>query len=271
MCGIAGYTHRSLDENVIRRMTASITHRGPDQQGCFTTPDIALGAVRLQVIDLDGGEQPMRLEDGQTAVVYNGEIYNFKELRLELEALGHRFRSDCDTEVALRAFAEWDTDCFRRFRGMFALAIWSGRDKRLVLARDRMGIKPLYIRHTGRDIVFGSELKALFAHPRVTRKLDRAALQAFLSLNYVPSPRTLVEGIEKLPSGHYLEWRDGVETVTAYWKLSMKPDESIREEAAIEELDSLLRTSVREHLVSDVPLGIWASGGLDSSTLLHYA
>jgi asparagine synthase (glutamine-hydrolysing) len=271
MCGIAGYTHKNLDESVIRRMTASLTHRGPDQQGCFSTPEVALGAVRLQVIDLDGGEQPFRTEDGQTVIVYNGEIYNFVELRRELESLGHRFRSDCDTEVALRAFVQWDVDCFRRFRGMFALAIWSGRDKRLILARDRMGIKPLYIRRTGRDIVFGSELKALFAHPRVTRRLDREALQDFLSLNYVPSPRTLIEGIGKLPSGHYLEWRDGRETVTAYWKLSMKPDESIREETAVEELDGLLRASVREHLLSDVPLGLWASGGLDSTTLLHYA
>jgi asparagine synthase (glutamine-hydrolysing) len=271
MCGIAGYTHRSLDDSVIHRMTSSLTHRGPDQQGVFSTPDVALGAVRLQVIDLAGGEQPFRTEDSQTVAVYNGEIYNFEELRRELESLGHRFRSHCDTEVALRAFVQWDTDCFRRFRGMFALAIWSGRDKRLVLGRDRLGIKPLYLRRAGRDIIFGSELKALFAHPRVTRRLDLTALQDFLSLNYVPSPRTLVEGIEKLPSGHFLEWRDGKESIARYWNLAMRPDETIREEAAVEELDGLLRDAVREQLVSDVPLGLWASGGLDSSTLLHYA
>ena len=273
MCGIAGYTQtcRTVDESVIHRMTDSIAHRGPDQQGTFSTPDIALGAVRLQVIDLDGGEQPVRSDDGQTAIVYNGEIYNFLELRRELEARGHRFRSSCDTEVALRAFLEWDTDCFRRFRGMYALAIWSGPDKRLVLARDRMGIKPLYLRRTGRDIIFGSELKAIFAHPRVTRRLDHAALQDFLSLNYVPSPRTLVEGIEKLPSGHFLEWRDGRETLTCYWKIDSAPDPRMSEAAAVAELDGLLRDAVRENLVSDVPLGIWASGGLDSSTLLHYA
>lgn len=271
MCGIAGYTHKNIDEAVIRRMTASLTHRGPDQQGCFSTPDIALGAVRLQVIDPDGGEQPICTEDGQHVIVYNGEIYNFLELRRELEALGHRFRSSCDTEVALRAFVQWDTACFGRFRGMFALAIWSAREKRLVLARDRMGIKPLYISRIGPNLIFGSELKALFAHPRVTRRLDHAALQDFLSLNYVPAPRTLVEGIEKLPSGHFLEWRDGQQTLTAYWTLAMKPDETMREEAAVEELDGLLRTCVRDHLVSDVPLGLWASGGLDSSALLHYA
>jgi len=277
MCGIAGFTNSSgdADDSLIRRMTATIIHRGPDQQGCYTSPGIALGAVRLQVIDLDGGEQPVRSgienEDGQTVIVYNGEIYNFRELRGELESLGHTFRSDCDTEVALRAFLEWDTGCFARLRGMFAMAIWSERDRRLVLGRDRLGIKPLYIRHLGRDIVFGSELKVIFEHPAVTRRLDLDALSDFLSLLYVPSPRTLVEGIEKLPSGHYLEWRDGVSKVTPYWKLEFAPDAAITEDDARQELDRLLRESVREQLVSDVPLGVWSSGGIDSSTLLHYA
>ncbi len=276
MCGIAGFTHngRSLDESVIRRMTSSIRHRGPDQQGCYWSSDAALGAVRLQVIDLDGGDQPFHAGngwDGQPLIVYNGEIYNFAELRRDLEALGHRFRSRCDTEVALRAFLEWDTACFERFRGMFALAIWSEREKRLVLARDRMGIKPLYFSRLGRELVFGSELKAIFAHPRVERKLDRDALEDFLSLNYVPGPRTLVEGIEKLPPGNFLECRDGITRVTPYWTLRFAPDSRIDETSAAEELDRLLRDAVREHLVSDVPLGVWASGGLDSSTLVHYA
>jgi asparagine synthase (glutamine-hydrolysing) len=273
MCGIAGFTGtaRNFDPTVIGRMTGALIHRGPDQHGCYSSSDIALGAVRLQIIDLDRGDQPMQSCDGLTTIVYNGEIYNFLEIRQQLEERGHCFRSHCDTEVALHAFLEWDTDCFRRFRGMFAMAVWSERDRRLVLARDRMGIKPLYISHIGRDIVFGSELKALFFHPRINRRLDHAALEDFLSLNYVPSPRTLVEGIEKLPSGHYLEWRDGRASVTPYWQLQFRPDSRIREEAASEELDHLLRQSVREHLISDVPLGVWASGGLDSSTLLHYA
>jgi asparagine synthase (glutamine-hydrolysing) len=273
MCGIAGFTGTALDfdETIIGRMTSSLTHRGPDQQGCYSSAGIALGAVRLQVIDIAGGDQPMASDDGRTTIVYNGEIYNFLEIRRHLETRGHRFHSVCDTEVALHAFLEWDTDCFRRFRGMFAMAIWCECNQRLVLARDRMGIKPLYVCRTGRDIVFGSELKALFAHPRVTRRLDRAALEDFLSLNYVPGPRTLVEGIEKLPSGHHLEWRDGRVSVAPYWKLEFKPDARIREETAVEELDHLLRQSVREQMVSDVPLGVWASGGIDSSTLLHYA
>jgi asparagine synthase (glutamine-hydrolysing) len=172
-------------------------------------------------------QSAFRTEDGQTIIVYNGEIYNFAELRRELEALGHRFRSQCDTEVALRAFVEWDTACFERFRGMFALAIWSEPEKRLVLARDRMGIKPLYLSRIGRDIVFGSELKAIFAHPKVTRTLDIGALQDYLSLNYVPAPRTLIQGIEKLPPGHYMEWRNGIAAITAYWKLSFAPDENM--------------------------------------------
>jgi len=277
MCGIAGFTHSALgvsqgvDEDVIVRMTSALIHRGPDQQGHFAGKGIALGAVRLKVIDLEGGDQPLQDEASQTVIVFNGEIYNFRQLRRQLEACGHRFRSRSDTEVALHAFLEWDTDCFQRFRGMFALAIWSRRERRLVLARDRMGIKPLYIRRTRNDIVFGSELKALFAHPRVTRRLDHAALQDFLSLNYVPSPRTLVEGIAKLPSGHFLDWRNGRETIRRWWKLELAPDPAITEADAVEELDFHLRESVREHLTSDVPLGIWASGGIDSSTLLHYA
>ncbi|HEU5021844.1 MAG TPA: asparagine synthase (glutamine-hydrolyzing) [Bryobacteraceae bacterium] len=280
MCGIAGFTQRaaadpSSRESLIRRMTATIVHRGPDQRGAYCSPNVALGAVRLQVIDLDGGEQPIRSGidgDGeQCVIVYNGEIYNFRELRGELESLGHRFRSDCDTEVALRAFLEWDTGCFARFRGMFAMALWSERDRRLVLARDRLGVKPLYIRRLGEDLVFGSELKVLFEHPAVPRRLDRLALSDFLSLLYVPAPRTLVEGIEKLPSGHFLEWRDGVSKITPYWTLRFAPDLSITEDDARAELDRLLRESVREHLVSDVPLGVWSSGGIDSSTLLHYS
>jgi asparagine synthase (glutamine-hydrolysing) len=273
MCGIAGFTHsvRSCDENTIHRMTASLAHRGPDHQDYYYTPEIALGAVRLRVIDLDGGEQPARTDDGQSIIVYNGEIYNFVELREELEMLGHRFRSSCDTEVALHAFLEWDTGSFQRFRGMFAMAIWSERDKRLVLARDRIGIKPLYIHRAGSDIVFASELKAIFAHPRVTRRLDLEALQDYLSLNYVPAPRTLIEGIHKLAPGSYLEWRDGTAKVSRWWNLRFAPDKTIDEQSAADELDRLLRDAVREELVSDVPLGIWASGGIDSSTLLHYA
>jgi len=241
MCGIAGFTGRSVGDSAIRAMTASLHHRGPDQQGVFHNSEVALGAVRLQVIDLDGGEQPFRTEDANHTIVYNGEIYNFQELRRELESLGHVFKSACDTEVALRAFVQWDSGCFRRFRGMFALAIWSARDQRLILGRDRLGIKPLYVRQNGPDLVFGSELKAILAHPGTSREIDSTALEQFLSLNYVPAPRTLIRGIEKLPAGSYLEWRGGRHRVTRYWNLEMRPD------ARITEADALTLTAGVEH------------------------
>jgi len=273
MCGIAGFTHDSPwnSDTVIRAMTSALTHRGPDQQGYFSSGRIALGAVRLQVLDLNDGAQPWRGPANRNVIVYNGEIYNFRELRRELEDFGHRFHSNCDTEVALAAFRQWDTGCFARFRGMFAMAVWSEPENRLVLARDRMGIKPLYIRRSGSDLIFGSELKALFAHPSVTRQLNHAALEDFLALNYVPAPHTLIQGIEKLPSGSYLEWRNGQTRLTHWWNPQCGPDHRLREADAAEELDGLLRNAVREHLVSDVPLGVWASGGIDSSALVHYA
>ncbi len=245
-------------------------HRGPDQQGIHQTDHVSLGAVRLKIIDLTGGDQPMVAEDGDAVVVFNGEIYNYLELRRELEGLGHRFRTRSDTEVVLRAFLAWDTGCFARLRGMFAVAFWRESERRLVLARDRLGIKPLYIHRRGGEIYFGSELKAILRHPEVERRIDLEGLNYYLSLNYVPCPHTLVEGVRKLPPGRWLEWRDGAVRTEAYWRLNFDPRPRSLDEAK-EELDWLLRESVREHLVSDVPLGVWASGGLDSSTVVHYA
>jgi asparagine synthase (glutamine-hydrolysing) len=272
LCGIAGFTHwkKTADSSVIRRITNSLAHRGPDQQGTFHSRDVSLGAVRLKIIDLAGGDQPLKSDDGDTVVVFNGEIYNHAELRRELESLGHRFHSQCDTEVALHAFIEWDVRCFSRFRGMFAVAFWSESAKRLVLGRDRLGIKPLYLHRRGADVYFGSELKTLFGHPEIPRSLNLTALHYYLALNYVPGPHTLVEGIEKLPPGHLLEWQDGLTRIEPYWRLEFQPRPRSMNEAT-EELDMLLESAVREHLVSDVPLGVWSSGGLDSSTVLHYA
>jgi asparagine synthase (glutamine-hydrolysing) len=225
----------------------------------------------LKIIDLESGDQPFLSDDGDAAVVFNGEIYNNEELRAELRRRGHQFRSHCDTETALRAFLEWDTDCFARLRGMFALAIWIGPERRLVLARDRMGIKPLYIAKAGEDLFFGSELKAILIHPEIDRRLSMAGLDCYLSLNYVPCPWTLVDGVEKLAPAHWLEWRDGNTRSESYWTLpfNTRRDWSIHD--AQEELDSLLKNSIKEHLISDVPLGVWLSGGIDSSTILHYA
>jgi asparagine synthase (glutamine-hydrolysing) len=272
LCGIAGFTHRNRvsDTGVLRRVIASLAHRGPDQQGVYESRDVSLGAVRLKIIDLEGGDQPMRSEDGDTVAVFNGEIYNHAELRGELESLGHCFRTRCDTEVLLKAFLEWDTGCFSRLRGMFAVGLWSESGRRLVLARDRLGIKPLYLHRRGADVYFGSELKTLFGHAEIPRSLDLTGLHYFLSLNYIPSPYTLVDGIEKLPPGHLLEWRDGSTAIEPYWTLEFRPQPRSAG-AAGEELDALLKSAVREHLAADVPVGVWSSGGLDSSTILHYA
>ena len=213
----------------------------------------------------------MQSENGDAVLAFNGEIYNNTELRKELRDRGHIFRTQCDTETVLEAFLEWDTDCLSRLRGMFALAIWFNSSHRLVLARDRIGIKPLYLCRRGENLYFGSELKALFAYPELDRRIDALGLHYYTSLNYVPGPHTLVEGIEKLPPGHWLEWREGRVQTSSYWTLRFRPERHHTLNSAAEELDSLLAGAIREHLVSDVPLGIWASGGLDSSTILHYA
>jgi asparagine synthase (glutamine-hydrolysing) len=225
----------------------------------------------LKIIDLEGGDQPILSDDRDTAIAFNGEIYNHREVRGELEALGHRFRSNCDTETVLGAFLQWDTAAFQRLRGMFAIALWTESRKRLVLVRDRMGIKPLYYYRNGDDIYFGSELKAILEHPDVPRTLDLHALDTYLSVNYVPGPQTLIRGIRKVPPGHLLEWRHGKAWCEAWWDRPQTGTRRISLGAAKEELDGLMKQSVREHLVADVPLGVWASGGLDSSAILHYA
>ncbi len=273
MCGIAGFTHlgRKPDPARIRAATESLVHRGPDQNGTYETASVSLGAVRLKIIDLEHGYQPMRSDDGDVTLVFNGEVYNHAELRAELESLGHAFRSRCDTEVVLRAFIQWDVRAFSRLRGMFAFALWTESSRRLVLVRDRLGIKPLYLHRRGQDLYFGSELKAILIHPEIERRISRDGLHHFLSLNYVPFPYTLIDGIEKLKPGCYLEWRDGLERTESYWTLQFQPEQRMGFDDAKKELDGLLRDSVREHLISDVPLGVWASGGVDSSTILHYA
>jgi asparagine synthase (glutamine-hydrolysing) len=273
VCGIAGFTHlkKSADPDRIWEITRSLIHRGPDQQGVWESGEVSLGAVRLKIIDLERGDQPMASDDGGTILVFNGEIYNHLELRRELERAGHRFRSRCDTETVLHAFLEWDVDAFRRFRGMFAAAFWTQAERRLVLVRDHMGIKPLYFARRRENIYFGSELKAILGHPEIDRSIDLAGLADYLSLNYVPGPRTLVEGVEKVPPGTWLEWRSGTVITDEYWRLEFDPDHRIDLPSAKEELDGLLRSAVGEQLASDVPLGVWCSGGLDSSTVLHYA
>jgi asparagine synthase (glutamine-hydrolysing) len=273
MCGILGYTHvrKRLPRGVMDAALASLTHRGPDHQGQFRSELVSLGATRLRIVDLESGDQPLISPDGDVIVVFNGEIFNHHELRLELEACGALFETRCDTEVILHAFMRWGSECFSHFRGMFAIAIWVQSERQLILARDRMGIKPLYYAQHEGELYFGSELKCIFAQPAVPRNLCMAGLNCYLSLNYVPAPYTLVEGIRKLLPGHVMQWRNGSVSVRSYVRKehTTPAPKSIGE--ATEELDDLLQKSVREQLVSDVPVGIWLSGGLDSSTILRYA
>lgn len=272
MCGILGYSHdrKRTPDPVIHEALNSIEHRGPDQQGHFSCDFVTLGATRLRILDLHGGDQPLFSSDRNVVVVFNGEIFNQHELRAELESYGYRFETHCDTEVVLNAFLRWGTDCFARFRGMFGVAFWVQSEKRLILARDHSGIKPLYYCVQGGEIYFGSELKTIFAHPQVRRNLSLEGLNAYLSLNYVPGPYTLVDGILKLMPGHMLEWKGGRLKIESYVKPEVLEAPSSIEDAC-EHLDGLLASAMKEQLVSDVPLGIWLSGGIDSSTVLHYA
>lgn len=273
MCGIAGFTQKNWNPEPerIKQATATLIHRGPDQQGVFSSRVCCLGATRLKILDLEAGDQPITSSDGDTVIVFNGEIYNHMALRPELEALGYRFRTHCDTETVLYAFLAWDTGCFARFRGMFGVALWRKSTRRLILARDRLGIKPLYLASYGEDVLFGSELKAILVHPEVERRISLQGLDCYLSLNYVPCPWTLVNGVEKLPPGCWYEWQDGRARTESYWQLPAGKTRSRSLDDAKQELDHLLQESVREHLLSDVPLGVWLSGGVDSSTILHYA
>jgi asparagine synthase (glutamine-hydrolysing) len=273
LCGVVGFTTRdwSPDAQRIEAATTTLFHRGPNQQGTFQSRLCSLGATRLKILDLGSGDQPLYSEDEDSVIVFNGEIYNHREIRRELEARGRRFHTHCDTETVLQAFLEWDTECFARLRGMFALGIWTKSQRRLVLARDRLGIKPLYIARKADDLLFASELKGILIHPEIDRNISLEGLDCYLSLNYVPCPWTLVDGIEKLPPGHWLEWRNGVVSRQQYWSVPACRPQAISLEDATAELDVLLEQSVREHLLSDVPLGVWLSGGVDSSTILHYA
>ncbi len=273
MCGILGFSHlrKHPRPEILASALDELSHRGPDQQGAFSSSEISLGAVRLRILDLEGGDQPLFSPDHDVVVVFNGEIFNYRALRAELEAEGFTFRTHCDTEVVLNAFLRWGTGCFSRFRGMFAVAIWTQSEKRLILARDRAGIKPLYYRLDGPEIYFGSELKCIFAHEDLPRKISIPGLNCFLSLNYVPGPLTLVDGILKVMPGQLLEWSAGHAQIHSYLTPSTAPTAPHSVESACEELDDLLTKAMAEQLVADVPVGIWLSGGLDSSTILHYA
>ncbi len=278
MCGIAGFTHTrerpgssQIWRDKIWQITRALHHRGPDEQDVWQSDLISLGAVRLKIIDLEHGHQPMVSDDGSFVIAFNGEVYNHAELRIELEALGHRFHSRCDTEVVLHAFMQWDLQAFPKLRGMFGAALWSVHQQRLVLVRDRMGIKPLHFHQRRGELYFGSEMKTILLHDEVERRINLPALDRYLSCNYASGTESLVEGISQVAPGHWLEWHDGKVSTQPYWELQFQPDPALDFESAKGELDRLLQASVKEHLISDAPLGVWSSGGLDSSTILHYA
>jgi asparagine synthase (glutamine-hydrolysing) len=273
MCGIAGrynfHTGRPVNEAVIVGMCDLIAHRGPDEAGVFTNGSVGLGHRRLSIIDLTPtGHQPMTSGSGLVTIVFNGEIYNFPDLRRDLEARGHRFRGRSDTEVLLAAYEEYGTECLSRLRGMFAFAIWDARDRSLFIARDRIGKKPLHYRVDGDGIAFASEAKAFFAEPSFAASPNLEAISHYLSYQYVPSPYSAFEGVSKLPPGSYLLARNGDVTVHRYWRLHYAPKQQIEEVDATRELLSQLREAVRIRMISDVPLGAFLSGGIDSSTIV---
>ncbi len=275
MCGIAGKLHydpaHPVDEALIRRMTAALRHRGPDDEGVWTAGPIGLGNRRLAIIDLSpAGHQPMSNETGTVWITYNGEIYNHQELRADLERRGHRFRSTSDTETILHLYEEHGRDCVQYLRGMFAFALWDGRLRRLFLARDRFGKKPLLYAETAAGLTFASEIKALLQDPAVSRDVDELALHHYLTYGYVPGPQTAFQQIRKLPPASTLLWDAacGRISIERYWTLRYTPKLDISEEEAAGQLLALLRQATRLRLISEVPLGAFLSGGIDSSAVV---
>jgi asparagine synthase (glutamine-hydrolysing) len=272
MCGIVGIVAAPgapLPADAIgRAMNAAITHRGPDDEGLFCDAQAMLGMRRLSIIDLAGGHQPVHNEDGTVQVVFNGEIYNYRELRGELEAAGHRFYTGSDTEVIVHGYEEWGERCFARLDGMFGIAIWDGKRRTLLLARDRFGEKPLFYADDGKRIVFASELKSLLAVPGLRTEIDAEAVRGYVTFGYVPTPRAIFEGVRKLPPAHYLRYVDGRASEHRYYTLDLRPKCTLSEPEAEEELARLLARAVKSRLVADVPFGAFLSGGLDSSIVV---
>jgi asparagine synthase (glutamine-hydrolysing) len=275
MCGIAGFIN--VDDGmdaaaasvVLDRMCRVIAHRGPDDQGTAVVGRAALGMRRLSIIDLAGGHQPMSGCDTRVSIVFNGEIYNYRELRRELEARGHHFKTNSDTEAIVHAYEDDGAACVKRLRGMFAFAIWDESEQKLFVARDRAGKKPLYYTTTPEGtLVFGSELKSLLEHPETRRDIDPEAVDAYLSFGYVPDPLSIFRDVRKLPPGCHLTFARGRVSVEPYWDFTFEPDKSRSEEDWLEELRALLDEAVRVRLVADVPLGAFLSGGVDSSAIV---
>jgi asparagine synthase (glutamine-hydrolysing) len=273
MCGICGIVGEA-DEQLIKNMLGRIAHRGPDDEGIYLSETsagdtVALGHRRLSIIDLSpAGHEPMSDANQQVWLTFNGEIYNFKELRRQLIQLGHRFRSDTDAEVIIYSYLEWGHACLSRFNGMFAFGIWDSRDESLFIARDRFGIKPVYYTETADGFAFASEIKALLPLPRFSRELNLSSLDQFMTFLWVPDPKTIFRHVYKLPPAHYLIYRDGRADITEYWDLAFDVDDRTTESDWIDRLRHQITRSVESQMVADVPLGAFLSGGVDSSTIV---
>jgi len=278
MCGIAGIVglaDRNREMLLLRRICDRMVHRGPDEEGYFADEDVALGQRRLSIIDLSSGRQPMANEDESVWVTFNGEIYNFQELRKRLEGQGHRFKTHSDTEVIVHAYEQYGSDCVSHLRGMFAFAVWDVPGRQLLLARDRVGKKPLFYALAAGQLIFASELQALIQHPEISREIDPAAIDDYLTYGYIPAPTTVYRNVRKLPPAHYLTCRlepGGSRPeelrLERYWRLEYTPKQTLTEEEAEQGLLEVLTEAVRLRLIADVPLGALLSGGVDSSVVV---
>jgi asparagine synthase (glutamine-hydrolysing) len=265
MCGIAGIIGDTQGGD-IRRMTRTLAHRGPDGEGYFLSRPAQLGHRLLKVMDLETGQQPITSLDGRYTLVFNGEIYNFRDLKHELERYGVGFRTRSDSEVLLEAYARWGRAALEKLRGMFAFAVWDNKERVLFAARDRLGVKPFYYARCRSSLLFGSEMKALLAHPAISREIDVSALDDYLTYLYVPAPRTIFRQIRELPPAHWLEWRNGSLRIEKYWDVTFQP-EGNNFDRSVEKLREVLEQAVAARLTSEVPLGVFLSGGLDSSSI----
>ncbi len=271
MCGICGFTGEVVNrDNVIKRMTEVITHRGPDSDGFFTDDYISMGFRRLSIIDLDAGHQPIYNEDKTLVLTFNGEIYNYKELRKVLIAKGHKFYTDADSEVLIHGFEEWHEDLLPKLRGMFGFAIYNTKDKSVFIARDFFGIKPMHYTMVGSDFLYGSEIKSILEHPKFVKKFNYKALDTYLSFQYAVPPETFFKGVYCLMPGHYLWFKDGEIETTRYWEPKFQPHQEMSEAEAINEIEKVFENSVNAHKIADVEVGCFLSSGVDSSYVSTY-
>lgn len=271
MCGIAGFMGQVENRaDVIRNMTEVITHRGPDSDGFFTDDNISMGFRRLSIIDLGAGHQPIYNEDKSLVLTFNGEIYNYKDLRKELIAKGHKFYTDTDSEVLVHGFEEWKEDMLPKLRGMFGFAIYNTKDNSLFIARDFFGIKPMHYTQIGNDFVYASEIKSILEYPKFEKKFNRKALDSYLSFQYAVPPETFFEGVYCLMPGHYLWYKDGDVETTRYFEARFNPDEDMTEEEAVDRIEKVFENSVNAHKIADVEVGCFLSSGVDSSYVSTY-